>query len=508
MLKLPSIFAVSATLAIAGCGGGGGDEASSSPLDEALRYLPADTPFVAAIDTDTDGEQYKAVGEIAERFGLGDRLVDQIEEQLGAGPGEIDRLEKALGNEFVVGSTDVRELVDESGGDDESFVGAIQASSPDALDSLLSEQDVEERGESGGAKIYKDDDGDEFAVKDDVLIVAGNRRVLDGALETREGDDSLTEEKFEAGLDELPPEALIRVYVDVAALLHASPEAKDALKVKWVDALRTGGLTVAFKGQEVAVDFKIETESSGLTAKDVPIVDSAQTLGTLDGFGDVKATLQNPAHLLAFVQSTAKTVDPEGFSGFEAAKTQIERATGIDLEDDVLGAMRGELAVKADLDGKFGARVKLDDPAAFEQTLAKLADVVPDFAAGIAGGEKVGFARPKRGEDFYAVATSGGDKVVYGVVGDYFVLSNDAAVAGSLATDGETAYPGSAPGSLTFRIDAEEVARSFAGELPGTGVDLLDRARGAVATRPLDELNGILRATTEYFRGSLRLTLD
>ena len=48
--------------------GANGDDSSGGPLESALEYVPADTPFAVAIDTDVDGDQYQALDDILGRF--------------------------------------------------------------------------------------------------------------------------------------------------------------------------------------------------------------------------------------------------------------------------------------------------------------------------------------------------------------------------------------------------------------------------------------------------------
>jgi hypothetical protein len=58
MRRLTAATLVLFALLIAGCGGG---DDSGSALDSVLSYLPKDAPFAVAIDTDVDGDQYKAL---------------------------------------------------------------------------------------------------------------------------------------------------------------------------------------------------------------------------------------------------------------------------------------------------------------------------------------------------------------------------------------------------------------------------------------------------------------
>jgi hypothetical protein len=505
MRKLSLLMLVLGTVAIAGCGSGSGDD-SSSPLDSALRYLPDDAPFAVAIETDTEGDQFDAAGDLSDKFPFGDQVEKQLQDLVEERTGQLERLQAALGNPFVVGSTDDEAFVAEPAGEDTAFVGAIQAKDQDALGELIDGDKAEEDGEVAGAKLYKDDSGDSFAIDGDMLVVAGSKQELEDALATRDGDESMTEKDFDAGTDGVSKDALVRVYLNIGGLLRASPDAKDALRSKWISALRTAGIALTFEADQVAVDIDVSSDPEGLTEADLPLAAGAASPQVLDRDGEINLALRDPAQVLEFAQTTAKAIDPDGFSSFETGKAQIEKRLKIDLDEDLIGQLDGDLAVSIDLDGKFGARAQLKDPAKFEDTLAKLERVLPSVAEGIAG-EQVGFAKPKAGEDFYAVATAGGDQIVFGVVKDAFVLSNDAAIAGALATSGTKAVPG-AKGALVLNTDAEQLAQTALRQAKGKGFDLGDRIKGAVGTRPLDELLGSFEVTTDGLSGSFTATTD
>jgi hypothetical protein len=494
------------TLLIAGCGDGGGSD-SSSPLDEALRYLPADAPFAVAIDTDTTGEQYQAAGEAIDRFPFGETLKKQVIGIVETRAGDIQRFEKALGNEFVVGSTDAKSFVNVPSGEDDNFVAAIQAKDEGALNELIEDEDAKESGESSGATIYEDDSGDPFAVKDGVLVVAGTKRLLEAALATREDGDGLTEEDFDAGTEGIAKDALLRVYVDIEALLRSSDDAKDALKSKWVAALRTAGIGVSFEQDELVVDFRVNTDSADLTDEDLPLAAGSEAPQVLDRDGGIGIALRDPAQIVEFAQATARAINPGNFQGGLAdGKAQIERQTGIDVDEDIVGQLTGDIAINVDLQGKFGARAELKDPAAFEDTLAKLAKLLPQMPQGITG-EKVGFATPNGSEDFYAVATADGTNVVFGVVKGVFVIANDPKITGTLATDRLEAVP-DAKGSLVLSTSAEQLAQEIIRQAAGQDFDLTGLLGGKIVTRPLDELNGSVETSTSGMSGSFQLTLD
>lgn len=505
MRKLLLTTLILGTIAIAGCGSSSGDDASS-PLDNALRYLPADTPFAVAIDTDIAGEQFRAAGGLADRFAFGDQLREQLEGIVEERAGQLEQIQQALGNEFVVGSTDARSFVETSSGEDTAFVAAIQAESQDALDKLIEGDKAEEDGEVEGATVYTDDSGDPFAIDGDVLVVAGSRKELEDALATRNGDDSLTEEEFDAGTEGVSDDALLRAYVNIGELLRTSPEAKPALRSKWVAALRTAGIALTFADDEIAVDVEVKTDPDGLTDADLPLAAGPDSPEPLDRDGEINLALRDPSQLLEFAQATALAVDPEGTGSFQAGKATIERQLGVDLDKELVAQLDGDLAVSIGLDGKFGARAQLKDPAAFKQTLTKLEDILADIARGAAG-ERVGVAKPKAGESFYAVVTAGGDEIAFGVVGDVFVLSNDPDIAASLAKAPTKAVPG-AEGALVLATDAEQLAKTALEQAAGQGFDLEDRIKGAIGTRPLDELVGSFEITTDGLSGNFTLTTD
>ena len=510
MRKLSLLTLTVGALAIAGCGSGGGGEGADSPLDNALRYLPVDAPFVVAIDTDTEGDQFEAAGNLSDRFPFGAEVEKQLRELVEERAGDFEDVKKALGNEFVVGSTDARSFVDSPGDDDEAFVGAIEVKDQDALDNLISGDKAKEDGEVDGAKVYEDDSGEPFAIDGDTLVVAGSRQELEAALSRRDGDDSLTEEDFDAGTEGVSAGALARIYLNVGQLLRVDADAADALKSKWVRAVRTAGIALTFDEGEIGVDVDVTTDSAGLTDADLPIAAGEAAPQVLDRPGAINLALRDPSQVLEFAQATAKAIGPEGFASFEEDKAKIKRELGVDLDSDLIDKLDGDLALSVGLDGKFGARAKLDDPAAFRKTLTKLEDVLPNIAEGAAG-EKVGFVKPKSGESFYAVATAGGDQIVFGVVGDFFVLSNNAAIAGALAGAKTEAVPGAA-GALVLSADASEVAKAALEQIESADLDLGDRI-GKVTERdldfgPLGQMTGSVESSTDSLSGSFKITAD
>lgn len=486
--------ACASLLALGGCGGSSGDEAAS-PLDNALGYLPEDAPLVASIDTDVKGSQYEAIGKIVDKFPFGDSVraaVRQIVEDEG---GDYEDIEPLLGNEFVVGASNVRSLRGDSGGED--FVGAVQAKSKDKLEDAVKADKSKEAGEKNGAKMYRDDDGDAFAIKDDVLIVAGSKRLLEAALEQREADDRLTEETFEKATSDLPEDALLRVSGDLQKLLASDAETQEARKIKWVNALRTFGATVSFEDDKANVGFRLNTDSGSLSEKDLPLAAGASSPSIVDRAGEIAAGIKDPTQIVDFAERAGQAIDPGGYGDYAQAKRTIERQLDVDIENDLLDQLEGDMAITFAVNGKFGARSKVKDPRRFDQTLAKLGKVLPDVAES-ATGESVGYAKPKKGGDFYALATADGDSVVYGVVDGVFVLANDPRTAGQLSTEDTKPIAGSR-GSVVVNADAAQLVQQILGQLGGAGL------AGAVVTGPLGDLTGSVSTETSGLTGSFTL---
>ena len=486
-------------LALAGCGG---SDSGSNPLDSALGYLPKDAPFAVAIDSNLSGEQYKSLNTLVEKFPFSDEVKRQITQSIeGNGTSFKNDIRPLLGNPVVVGGVSPKSITNDGGSNDD-FVLAFQVKDKDKLDSLIKKEKAKEQGERSGAKLYKARQGDWLAVEDDVLVAAGSKSLLDGALDRRDNDDHLTQAAFDKGLQGLPKEALARVYVDVEALIKSNRSTADAQRIKWIKALRTLGLTAVAKDDSMRVDFKLETEGD-LTDADLPIASGDDAPGVLRRRGAIGLGVRDLAQIVKFAEDAGQAVDPSGYGDYAAAKRQIEQRFGVNIDKDLIGQLDGDTAMSFALDGKVGVRAELEDPAAFKRTLAKVADLLPRFAQGAGAGD-VTIAKPKAGGDFYALADRNGNSIAFGVVDDVFVAANDPSRAGRLAGEDPTPVPG-AKGAVAMGADAEQLARTaIAGLAPqlggvfGTGL----------FTAPLKELNGSLSATQDGMRGRFGLSLD
>lgn len=494
---LTALAAACAALTIGGCGGG----ETAGPLDNALGYLPEDAPFVISIATDPDGEQIENLGAILDRFPFGDQLGRQLE---GLSDGDVDLqrdIVPLLGNEFVIGGVDARAFGEDGGGDEE-FVGAIEAADGERLRELIEREEAEQVGESDGATLYRDEDGDFLAVEGDTLVVAGTRELLDGALAQRDADDRFTEDAFEERVEGLPQDAALRVTADLQALIEADPEAGSAREVEWVAALRDLGFSVSFAEDAVDLDFRVATEGD-LSEEDLPLAAGEESPEVIDAAGELGIGLRGLSQIVRFGETTAQTVDPAGFGDFNTAKQTLERQLDVDIDEDLLAPLDDGLSVTVTVGGDYGARAPLEEPQAFEDTLEQIAPALPDILEN-AGDGPVELTRPRGGQELYELSTPT-QTIAYGVLDDTFVLANDPARAAELA-DAETTTPEAAEGAIALNADAEQLVSRALSQLgaggPGGGLS------NSPVLGPLGEVTGSVAAETDGLSGNLRLTFD
>lgn len=500
------ILALLACLLALGATACGGDDEGSSPLGAGLAYLPQDSPFAIALDTDLDGGGYQAVDSILKKFPLPVGSVRELLRGELAAPGSGVDFEKdvepILGNPVVLGASDPTSFVLDSGDDD--FVASLEATDQDALDSLIEKSKPREAGELGGATKYEDD-GTVFAVKDDVVVLAGSEELLDQALERADGDDHLDQASFDSALDGLPGDALVRVYANVQALLESDPDSADARKVKWVEALRTLGLTAGASDDGVEVRFNLRTDPEGLSEDDLPMAAGDASPPVIERDGEIGVGLRNPAQVVRFAEAAGQAIDPAGFGDFAKAKQTLNARLGVDIDDDLIAQLDGDVSASVSLDGQFGVRAELKDPAAFGDALEKMAPVLPDLVAG-AGAGPVELQEPDDG--LYALAQSDGDAVVFGVRNEVFVLATDRDRAEELA-DAEPAEVDGAEGALVMGADAQQLVNTVIEDM-GTELGLggLESFGAQLVTGPLEALSGSASVSTDGLRGRISLGIE
>ena len=501
MRRFLSVILVLGLLALAGCGGG---DDSGSALDDALAVLPKDAPFAVAVDTNPDSDQVKALDKLLGKFPFSGQIKEGLKngiEDSGGGLNFDEDVKPVLGNPLVLGAVSADGIT----GDSNNLVGAVRAKDKDKLDDLISKTKPEKTGEASGATLYRESDTT-FAVKDDLVVFANDNAQLKSALERADGDDHLDEDTFAEGLSGLPDSALMRIYADVEALLKSDPGSADARRIKWIAALRELGATVTAKDDSLDIDFRARTEGD-LSDDDLPIASGDEAPPVIKRPGEVGLGVRDLAHIIQFAENAGQAIDPAGFGDYEQAKKTIDRQLGVSLDNDLIAQLTGNVSASQAPNGDFGVRADLKDPAKFEKTLAKVADVLPSFAEG-AGFGPVGLSKPKGNQKFYALAQPDGDAVVFGVVGGVLVVANTPRRAAAVAAAEPADVPG-AKGSVTASADAEQlvtrILRQFGSEL---GTSDLGSLGVGLLTRPLGDLNGWMSASPDELRGKLTLGVE
>jgi hypothetical protein len=484
--------------AFAGASGCGGDDGASGPLESALSYVPANTPFVVAIDTDLEGDQYKSLQAILDRFPGGVKIDDLFARELDGGDEDVTfakDVKPLLGNPFVVSATDVTSFIS---GSDDDFVAVLDASDSEALDRLIDKTKPQEQGEVGGATVYEDD-GTVFGVKENTVVFAGSQRLLEVALERADAGDGMDVERFEGGLEGLPEEALARVFFDVQALLKQDPDTEDARKVDWIRALRTFGLTASVEDDAAHVEFNLKAEGD-LTDEDLPLAAGDEAPSVVRQEGEIAFGIRDPSQIVTFFEGALQAVEPQTSGDYETGKRAISQRLGVDLDEDLFGQLTEDLSVSLAVNGSFGARAEVKSPEAFADTVDKLAGALPEL------GSSSGVTEVRRRGDLYEARLADGGRFFFGMRNDAFVVASDAARARRIGSADPSSVD-QADGSLVMSGNAEQVALQVI-ERIGQQLGLTGLLGGGLFARPLDELSGSVSSSSEGMRGRFSLTLD
>ena len=496
MRRLARICVLAVCL-LAGCGSGD----SAAPLDASLSYVPKSTPFAVAIDTDLEGEQWRAVDSVLKRFPLGldaeEALGSFLDEQ-GVSFGRD--VKPVLGNPFVVSASSAESFVN-GGGD--RFVAAIKVDDQDKLDALIERTGARESGEAAGATLYEDGDT-VFAVDDGVVVFGDSRAALERAVERADGDDHLDEESFEDGLAGLPENGLARLYVDAGALLASASDSDGLRRLEWLGALESIGMSASVTDDEIDVELSLRTNADELSEDDLPIAAGDEAPPVIERPGEVGFGVRNLAHIVRFAERAAQAADPEGFGQFGLAKETLNERLGIDIDEDLIGALTGNVSGSLALDGGFGVRADLADPDAFRDTLAKAAPALPLLLQG-AGSPDARLEKPGTPNGLWVLRPSGGQEVYFGVIGDRLVVASGRERAAALARAQAVEVEG-AEGAVVMGADGQQVADELLAMLGGDAG--LGGLGAQLFTGPIGQLIGSLAADTDGMRGRFSVELE
>ena len=489
---LSVLTVLAAALVAAGCGSGGG----GSALGDALSFIPKDAPFVFAVKTDPESDQFKNIRTIAKKFPGANQFEQQFKQSLNQGGADYEKdIKPLLGNDLVAAAPSAESL----SGDGNQTIVALKVKDEDKAKELV-KKGARKVGDKDGAELYQQGgSGNITTVKDGVVVSASTRALLDTALSAKDGDP-MTDGDFNDRLGDLDKDALVRVAGDMQTILGASPEGGVARKVKWVGALRGFGVTMAAEKDGFALDFAAKTEGD-LSDQDLPIASGDEAAPILRRGGEVGVGIRDAAQIVEFAQAAAKTANPSGAGEFDQQKQALNRQLGIDIDKDLVAQFTGNSSMSFSLDGKYAVRSEVKDPDALKGTLAKVADELPKLLEG-AGEDNVGLAKPKAGNDYYALATPDRDTIVFGVVGKVFVVASDAARAGQASTQSPSPVA-AAKGAVTMGADAEALVNSALRRIGNSSL-----SQASAFTGPLGDMTGSMKADSGSLTANLKLKVE
>jgi hypothetical protein len=299
-----------AAAGLAACGGGTGTPGSGTP---ASAELVADgVPVFVAIDGNFDSEQWAAVEELLQRFPSGGEALDRLVAGLSEGGVDFDtELKPALGPEVAIALTDLPQE------GDPPAVLLTQPADPAKFEALLAEAD----------------EPPVWRIVDGWYVVADDDAAIEAALS--DGESLAASDAFESAMEDLPGDALVRLYLDGPALTEAAQEASAQGAVGaaalGLDAatLESIGLALSAEPHGIRLDGVARSEGGPeLEAGSSELVDvvpaDAVAFGAVNGLDDGVSKL-----LAAVTESTPELA-------------QAELLLGISLEDDVVPLFAGE----------------------------------------------------------------------------------------------------------------------------------------------------------------------
>jgi hypothetical protein len=473
--RLTRWFALLCVALVAGCGS---DEKAASDLPATLGYMPRDAFAVALVPTDLKGEQLTRLHHLLRPE------ADLI--------GEDSDFRPLLGETLVIAASGSPEH-------------------PQVLAALES---------SNAAKFKGHED---IRVDGSTVLFDVQGHPAKAAVERHRAGDGMTADAFERAFgDGADDDALVRVIADghtVAGLLDADVD------VPWIKALGWASASIRLDDDAIEGHVRVSTDPAGLTDDDLPLAagDDAPPAGDLDGA--VNSANRDQSRTTVFLAGLARAAYPD--SDFVREVERLEADTGIRFEDEVLRQFNGPSASAAWPDGSFGAVSEIADPDAMRALLPELAPRLPAILRGLRGlgdsglvalllmapdaplvpgalplldgirvqrtnhglYEITGLDEERRGGPEFAVPA-----VVFGMVGDRFVVATDESRAHQVATMDVSEVP-DAHGAVVARAD---LSTFF------TGGPI---AQDTFPVRPvkLGRATGELEAATEGIEGRLRI---
>jgi len=496
--------ALAAVLAAAALGACGSEsQEARSPLDDALGYVPRDAPAVVAVET--GGAQATRFTELLNRVPvLGGRAYSWVEGTLGWALLSFDRdFAPLVGHEAVVALTDPRGALAADGFFDSlsSLLIAWRVADPEfAKRVIVRSPDLLAHDRVNGVRLWENQRAAGWLAMDgDVFLMTGTRRQLEAAIARRRSNGRFTEGDFDEAFEGLPTEALVRARLDPRGILESFPRLRGALSQRWIASLRYAGVTVSARDDGLGLGLRARTEAGELRADDLPLAPRGATPAALRRGSETGIGVSEPGRLIRFAEQLLQAVDPARYALLDRARRRLRERAGVDLQRDLIARVQqGSIAVSAD-GTDIAARAHVVESGRFRAALERAIPALPSLG-GAFGIRDLGVASPAPGQRFFAAAVPGHQSVVFGLVGNSLVASDDTRRAGELVTEPSRIVEG-ARGALVVTADAgaiaERVARRHVAGLEEIGVP--------IALRPIGDLTGWLAIARDGLTGRAHL---
>ncbi|MCZ4495766.1 MAG: hypothetical protein JWM25_349 [Thermoleophilia bacterium] len=342
-----AVIASSALIAI-GCGGSDSDAASAAKDSQALDMVPATALGYATVDIDFDGEGWKQFDKLATAFdadfkGIQDVLADES-------TGDDDDSDLSWKEDFEPWAGDsAGGAVTTVSADGKSAKGFVWVDVKDKaeFEKFAKREDYKADGKVGDFDVWVDEDDAFFGVKDDLLILATERKTLD-ATATFDGDSITGVDGLDNVVDEAEGDSLATLVVNGAGVRDALKDNEQyATIAKAVDLKDFTGMSVTFAAKDNGLSVhgyvqglsKDGKNSGNELFRSLP-ENTLLAIGAQDLGGGIKSAVDSAGKDNAQVQQVVG-----GLAG----------VLGVDI-DDLAEALKGEfaLAVSAD-DAALGA---------------------------------------------------------------------------------------------------------------------------------------------------------
>jgi hypothetical protein len=289
-------------LAVTGCGGS--DNTAATGGEGAAAIVPKSAAVYISVDTDLDSDQVNQLEELLAKFPDREKLFDEL--QSGLAEENLDwetDVRPALGKMLDLAVLDFKR---------EDAVGILKPADEAKLKALLA----------------KADDKPVTRTIDGWTVIADDAATIDRFEEAR-ADGSLEDNaRFQEAMDELPDEALAKLYVNGAA---ATAAAEDA------------GAASSSKNRLEAFAAALGAESSGLRLDGALKADLQDDLASIEPY-EPKLLEAAPKGAYAFLSGNGQGKVEESLRGVPGLFSQVREYLGIDA-GALAGLFEGEFAL-------------------------------------------------------------------------------------------------------------------------------------------------------------------